>query len=162
DLSGVAMLGSGQGTIRALAGMQAQLAAALRLGLPPIPAAQLQAVARLEAMAMVSAALGVKPLHPGAPASTAPSISSAIGSANVHLPAILSELMAALADVLADLANLLQLESAVQAVRVGLGVDLASAGAVARLAATAQASLSAAVSAGAGSLQALVGYARLV
>ncbi len=159
DLPAVTTLAAGQGNLQAMAGLSAQMHAALRLGLPALSLPQLSLVARLEAMAMVSASLGANALSAGA--SAAARFAVTVGSINAHLPSLLSALMNLLDPLWDALQDLLALTNAMQAVQMNLGINLLSPGAGLKLAAAARASLSASASASLGSLTALTGYARL-
>lgn len=97
----------------------------------------LSAVAKLEALALINASLGINVLAPNA----ALKISLAIQSANLHLPsimAILAELLAPLMEVLAELAAMLANLGVVHSV---LGLNLLLPGAAAQLSARASAHL---------------------
>src|SRR5438067_914375 len=109
DLNALATLAAGQGAISALASMSARLSAAMRLGIG-LPELSLDLVAKLEAMAMVSAYLGVNPLS----ASASAQLSASIGSINLLLPNILAELLALLGPLINLLNDLLALATTVQ------------------------------------------------
>ncbi len=133
DLPQLSMLGgmaSGLVTAQAMASAsaQAQLRAALMLGLPPFPIPALD-LGRLEAMAYLSGTTGANALN----ADMSLSLQRMATSVNVNLPSIMQMLMELLQPLLDSLMDLLALLQSFDAVHAALGINLASAGAMAAL-----------------------------
>jgi hypothetical protein len=115
-----------------LSALAAGISASMSLGgisLPSLPPISLSLVAKLEAMAMVSAHLGINPLLAG----SLPKLSIAINSINAHLPSAMGSLLGLLGPFLPKLNLLLDLATVMQSFRLNLGIDLALPGAAARL-----------------------------